>query len=113
MTPPTDHDEQRLKTLTEQIATIGFCLPGTLTARHTRCSSPGCRCRQDPPARHGPYHSWTRKIAGKTTTRTLTPDQAQRYEPWFNNARQLRALSTELEALSLQIATQAEGWGKK
>ena len=53
------------------------------------------------------------KIAGKTTTRTLTPDQAQRYEPWFNNARQLRALSTELEALSLQIATQAEGWGKK
>jgi len=113
MTPPTHQDQQRLKALAEQIATIGFCLPGTLTQRHTRCSSEGCRCRQDPPALHGPYHSWTRKIAGKTTTLTLTPDQAQRYEPWFDNARRLRALSAELEALSLQIATQAEGWGEK
>lgn len=79
MTPPVQDDEQQLKAIAEQIAAIGFCLPGTLTKRRTRCSSPGCRCRQDPPVLHGPYHSWTRKIAGKTVTRTLTPDQAQRY----------------------------------
>lgn len=113
MTPATEHDQQRLKALAEQIARIGSCLPGTLTARHTRCSSPGCRCRSDPPVLHGPYHSWTRKIAGKTVTRTLTPDQARRYEPWFANARQLRALSAQLEALSLQIASRAEGWVQK
>ncbi len=112
MAPPTDHDQQ-LTALTEKIAQVGFCLPGTLTARHTRCSSPGCRCRQDPPLLHGPYHSWTRKIAGKTDTRTLTPDQARRYQPWFNNARRLRALSAELEALSLQAANHAEGWVEK
>lgn len=113
MTPPADHDQQQLATLLEQIAQVGLCLPGTLTARHTRCSSPGCRCRQDPPALHGPYHSWTRKIAGKTVTRTLTPDQARRYEPWFANAQRLRALSAKLEALSLQIANRAEGWVEK
>ncbi len=113
MTAPTDHDHHQLTALTEKIAQIGFCLPGTLTARHTRCSSPGCRCRHDPPVLHGPYHSWTRKIAGKTVTRTLTPDQARRYEPWFDNARRLRALSAELEALSLQIASHREGWVEK
>ena len=112
MTPATDDDQQQLNALTAQIARIGFCLPGTLTARRTRCSSPGCRCRQDPPLLHGPYHSWTRKIAGKTVTRTLTADQTRRYEPWFANARQLRALSAELEALSLQIASRTEGWGE-
>lgn len=96
-----------------QIARIGFCLPGTLTARRTRCSSPGCRCRRDPPVLHGPYHSWTRKIAGKTVTRTLTPEQARCYGPWFENARRLRALSAELEALSLQIANRIEGWVEK
>ena len=109
MTPPVQDDEQQLKAIAEQIAAIGFCLPGTLTKRRTRCSSPGCRCRQHPPVLHGPYHSWTRKIAGKTVTRTLTPDQAQRYEPWFDNARRLRALSAQLEALSLQTAARAEG----
>ncbi|MCA1677434.1 MAG: hypothetical protein LC777_00010 [Actinobacteria bacterium] len=112
MTPPTDDDQQQFDALSAQIARIGFCLPGTLTARRTRCSSPGCRCRSDQPVLHGPYHSWTRKIAGKTVTRTLTPDQARRYEPWFANARQLRALSAELEALSLQIASRTEGWGE-
>ncbi len=113
MAPPTEHDQQQLTALAEQVTRIGFCLPGTLTARRTRCSSPGCRCRSDPPVLHGPYHSWTRKIAGKTVTRTLTPEQARRYQPWFANARQLRALSAELEALSLQIANRAEGWVEK
>jgi hypothetical protein len=112
-TPPTRRDEQRRQALLDQISRLGFCLPGTLTERHTRCSSPGCRCRADPPALHGPYYSWTRKIAGKTVTRTLSPDQARRYTPWFDDARQLRALTAELEALSLKLAQDAEGWGEK
>lgn len=112
MTPPS-HDDERRRQLLDQIAALGYCLPGTLTERRTRCSSPGCRCRSDPPALHGPYFSWTRKINGKTVTRTLTPEQAERYAPWFDDARKLRALSTELEALSLRIAQDAEGWGEK
>jgi hypothetical protein len=113
MTPPTPEDDRRRQQLLAQIAKLGFCLPGTLTERLTRCSSPGCRCRQDPPILHGPYHSWTRKINGKTVTRTLTPEQARRYQPWFDDARQLRALTTELEALSLRLAQDAERWGEK
>ncbi len=112
MSPPTTHKTQQLHALLTQIAQLGFCLPGTLTKRYTRCSSPGCRCRADPPELHGPYHSWTRKITGKTVTRTLTPDQARRYKPWFDNARQLRALNAQIEALSLQIASRSEGWGE-
>ncbi|MBA3358759.1 MAG: hypothetical protein H0U20_04805 [Thermoleophilaceae bacterium] len=113
MTEPNQHDEHRRAEITAQLAQVGFCLPGTLTARRTRCSSPGCRCRREPPVLHGPYYSWTRKIAGKTVTQTLSPDQAERYQPWFTDARRLRALTTELEALSLRIAETAEGWGEK
>ena len=113
MTPPTRRDQQRRQALLDQINRLGFCLPGTLTERRTRCSSPGCRCRQDPPALHGPYYSWTRKINGKTVTRTLTPQQARRYQPWFDDARRLRGLAAELEALSLSLAHDAEGWGEK
>ena len=81
MTETSPHDEHRRAEITTELAAIGFCLPGTLTARRTRCSSPGCRCRSEPPLLHGPYYSWTRKIAGKTVTRTLSPAQAERYEP--------------------------------
>jgi hypothetical protein len=111
MTSATPQDHQRARVLLAQINQLGFCLPGTLTERHTRCSSPGCRCRADPPALHGPYYSWTRKINGKTVTRTLTPEQARRYQPWFDDARQLRVIAAELEALSLRLAQAAEGWG--
>lgn len=106
-------DERRRDAIRAELAAIGFCLPGTLTVRRTRCSSPGCRCRSQPPVLHGPYYSWTRKIAGKTVTRTLSAEQAERYEPWFEDARRLRALAAQLEALSLRIAEQAEGWGEK
>jgi hypothetical protein len=109
--PPTPQDHRRRQALLKQISQLGFCLPGTLTERRTRCSSPGCRCRADPPVLHGPYYSWTRKIDGKTVTRTLTPEQARRYQPWFDDARQLRALTAQLEALSLKLAQDAEGWG--
>jgi hypothetical protein len=112
MTSPAPHDDRRRHALLAQISQLGFCLPGTLTERRTRCSSSGCRCRADPPVLHGPYYSWTRKINGKTVTHTLTPEQAHRYQPWFDNARQLRALAAELEALSLRLAQAAEGWGE-
>ena len=112
MSLPAPQDHQQAQALLAQISQLGFCLPGTLTQRRTRCSSPGCRCHQNPPALHGPYYSWTRKINGKTVTRTLTPEQARRYQPWFENARQLRALTAELEALSLKLAQAAEGWGE-
>jgi Family of unknown function (DUF6788) len=112
MTAPTPHDDYARRALLTQISELGYCLPGTLTERRTRCSSPGCRCRSDPPALHGPYYSWTRKINGKTATRTLTAEQARRYQPWFDNARQLRALAAQLEALSLKLAQDAEGWGE-
>lgn len=55
--------------------------------------------------------SWTRKVAGKTETRLLSAEQMERYRDWFANARRVRELTRELEALSLAIAESAEDWG--
>jgi hypothetical protein len=67
----------------------------------------------NPAHRHGPYRSWTRKVAGKTVTRRLSDDQLERYRDWFDNDRRLRALITELEALSIAVIDHAEGWEPK
>jgi Family of unknown function (DUF6788) len=110
--PPATPQRQHERLIAE-ISRLGFVLPGSLTARHTRCSSPGCRCHADPPALHGPYHTWTRKIAGKTVTRQLTNEQAERYAPWFENARRLRALINQLETTSLKATEHANEWRDK
>ncbi len=88
---------------------FGYALPGTLASRFMRCGKANCRCKADPPSLHGPYLHWTRTVAGKTVTRTLTPEQAAHYQPWFDNARRLREALTELEARSLQAFLDAEG----
>ena len=107
---PQPDEVAALKRLSSQLAQIGFALPGTITERMMRCGKAGCRCKADPPRLHGPYLQWTRKIAGKTVTRNLTEEQYRRYRPWFDNARRLRELTSELEDLSLHTAEQAEGW---
>ena len=109
---PPPH-ERRYRELLAEIPQTGLVLPGTLNTVMNRCGKPRCSCHADPPRLHGPYITWTRKVAGKTQTRRLTPQQADRYQPWINNYRRLRQLIAELEALSLQAAQDAEGWGKK
>jgi hypothetical protein len=105
--------ERRRRALIDQITQIGFVLPGTLNVAMNRCGKPNCACHADPPRLHGPYITWTRKVAGKTVTRRLTPEQADRYRPWFEDNRKLRQLIAELEALSLTTAEEAERWGQK
>jgi hypothetical protein len=109
---PAPPEPDRHKILAK-ITRIGPILPGTLNTVMNRCGKPRCACHGDPPRLHGPYITWTRKLAGKTVTRRLTPEQADRYRPWLENNRQLRQLISELEAHSLQAAEHAEKWGEK
>jgi len=109
--PELEPDEAAaLERLTDQLAQIGFALPGSVIERMMRCGKASCACKADPPRLHGPYIQWTRKVAGKTLTRNLTAEQYDRYTPWFDNARRLRELTTELETLSLRTAQRAEDW---
>ena len=114
MSEQTHQHEQARARIHAEIAALGPCLPGTISARRLRCGNPRCRCRDtDSNQRHGPYHYWTRKISGKTASKLLSAEQAQRYRPWLDNDKRLHDLVRELEALSIQAAHQAEGWGQQ
>lgn len=86
-----------------ELAEVGFALPGTLSLQRYRCGKRTCRCRADPPQLHGPYAQWTRKIDQKTVTRRLSGAELADYQPLFDNAKRLRALVAELQALALAI----------
>lgn len=111
MPRPSTNDRAAQARIAADLGSLGFALPGTVLERRIRCGKKGCRCGADPPQLHGPYYQWTRKVAGKTETRLLSAAQMARYGTWFENARRLRSLTSELEALSLEIAESAEDWG--
>ena len=102
---PQEADRRRAEIVAE-IAALGFALPGSLVERRGRCGKSYCRCHGDPPQLHGPYLSWTRKVNSKTVTRAVSAEEADRYREWMGNARRLRQLVSELEALAVR---QVEG----
>ncbi len=65
----------------ELAARLGQSQPmrrGSLSERYVKCGKPGCGCAEDPKARHGPYYSLTRAVGGRTRSRFLNPEEAQR-----------------------------------
>lgn len=95
--------QRRYRELAAQLADIGYIAAGSIVHRHTRCGTPTCRCHADPPQLHGPYYQWTAKVNGKTVTRRLSETEAELYQQWIANDRQLRALITQMR----QVAAEA------
>ncbi len=104
--PPTDTTEQladyeqRYHELAAQLATIGLIHAGSLTTRYTHCATPGCKCHADPPQPHGPYYQWTAKVNGKTVTRRLNQTEAELYQEWIANDRQLRHVIQQMREVA-------------
>jgi hypothetical protein len=106
----TARQAKALDRIRTELAALGPCVPGTVNVRLGRCGKQRCSCRADPPRLHGPFRSWTRKVAGKTVTRILSEEQLGDYQELFDNHRRLKALVHELEALSLSIVEADPRW---
>lgn len=107
---PTKRQQAALQRITAELAGLGPCLPGSVVVRIGRCGKPACSCHDDPPRLHGPFRSWTRKIAGKTATRLLSQEQLLAYQPLFDNHRRLKTLVRDLEQLSAAIVEHDPRW---
>lgn len=90
--------------LLARLREVGFICHGSVHRSLLTCGRPACRCHEDRDARHGPYAYWTTKVAGKTVSRLLPPDEADLYEEWIENRRRLERIVRELKALSAKAA---------
>jgi hypothetical protein len=83
-------------------------LPGSLSTARSTCGKPNCACKAKPPKLHGPYYRWTGFLAGKRTTKTLTPEQARQCRKRIAN---FRALEKQIRQLVRQ-AFQNPPWNQ-
>jgi len=94
----------RHRALLSELADLGLVLRGSIARRMTRCGNPTCGCKASPPRLHGPYYLWTRKVAGKTVTAQLPPEQAEFCLDWNRNMHKLDRIVRELQAIGLKAA---------
>ena len=66
----------RVRQLADELTRSQPMRRGSLSERTIRCGKASCACADNPKARHGPYHSLTQAVGGKTRSRFLTDEQA-------------------------------------
>jgi hypothetical protein len=82
----------RMAHIRARIARIDRLCSGTLLRRTKRCGKPGCRCAEDPAARHGPYYEWGRMQGGRLVHRMVSPAAAALLREAIGNYRTVRRL---------------------
>ena len=83
---------ERIARIRAVLSAMDHLCSGTLLERMKMCGKPGCRCAQDPQARHGPYYEWGHMKAGKLVHRTVSPEQAVLLRTAIANYRKARKL---------------------
>jgi hypothetical protein len=96
-------DQQRYEELKRSLAKIGYFRYGSLVRRFMPCGKRGCRCQASPPELHGPYHQWTRKVAGKTVTVRLAKQEAKLFAAWIATGRRLDRTLAQMERVSRRV----------
>src|SRR3979409_713003 len=89
---------ERIARIREALGGIDYLCSGTLLQRTKVCGKPGCRCAQDPSARHGPDVEWGHTQWGKLVHRTLSPEQAANLQLAITNHRKAKKLLKAWEA---------------
>ena len=83
---------KRIARIRQTLSEIDYLCSGTLLQRTKVCGKPGCRCAQDPSARHGPYYEWGHMKGGKLIHRSVTPEQATLLQQAIANHRKAKKL---------------------
>lgn len=114
-----------IRALAAELGEVRPMRRGSLTERWVRCSKPGCACKENPAARHGPYYSLTRAVGGVTQTRLVSAEQAEVVRRQIESGREFRdaaevywescerAADDELESVAKGATAGAEKGGSR
>jgi hypothetical protein len=80
---------QRIKAA---LLTLGELRPGSLSEQYNTCRTPGCRCKADPPERHGPYHQLSYSHHGRSRSENIRPEHIDAVNAQIANYHTLRGL---------------------
>jgi hypothetical protein len=83
---------RRIQRVKAQLSKLGDLRPGTLSEQYNVCRTPGCRCKAEPPQRHGPYHQLSYTRHGRSRTETVRSEDLAAVRAQIANYQKLREL---------------------
>ncbi len=96
--------QQRIEQLKAEIAALGALRPGTLSRQYNVCGTPGCRCKEDPDQRHGPYHQLSYTWNGRSRSEFVREQEIARVQEQVRNYARLRALVDQWVDAAIELA---------
>jgi hypothetical protein len=95
--------EKEIEAIKRQLVALGDLRPGSLSKQYNVCGNPSCRCKEDPPRKHGPYHqlSFTRK--GRSGTQFIKKTHIAMVRKQVKNYSRLRNLVDRWIELSTRL----------
>ncbi|MGH2376529.1 MAG: DUF6788 family protein [bacterium] len=83
---------RRIEVVKAELVKLGDLRPGTLSEQYNTCRAPGCRCKAEPPHKHGPYHQLSYSRWGRSTTENIRPEHLAAVQAQLRNYAKLRDL---------------------
>ena len=112
--------EARIEKLKQAIVRLGDLRPGTLSQQYNVCGKADCRCKADPPQKHGPYYQLSFTRNGKSSSQFVRKQDLAVVRQQLRNYQRLRQLldrwitwGMELSRLKLQPPEQPRRISKK
>jgi hypothetical protein len=100
--------EARIERIKREIAKLDRIHPGSLSQQYNVCGNAQCRCKADPPQKHGPYHQVSFTWRGKSSSRFVRKEDLERVKRELKNYQRLRELMDEWIELSFELAKLAK-----
>jgi hypothetical protein len=95
---------RRIAQIKTELAQLGPLRPGHLSQQYNVCGTPGCRCKAEPPEKHGPYYQISYTWQGKSTSQFVRRENLTAVQQQLRNYERLRALVDEWIGLGLAAA---------
>jgi len=96
--------EAQIEKLKQAIVCLGDLRPGKLSQQYNVCGKADCRCKADPPQKHGPYYqvSFTRK--GKSSTQFVRKEDLAVVRQQLRHYQRLQELIDRWITLGMELS---------
>ena len=96
--------EARIARIKTALVALGALRPGTLSAQYNVCGKPGCRCKADPPQKHGPYYQVSFTWQGNSHSEFVRREELATVRQQVGTYRRFRSLVDAWIAAALELS---------
>ena len=104
MNRPLHSLETRIGKIKEEMMALGDLRPGSLSKQYNVCGKPECRCKANPPRKHGPYYQLSFTWKGKSRSQFVRPEEVPVVKQQLRNYRRLRQLLDRWIVLGMELS---------